>query len=171
MDIVPPAVAFRSQGLARASLPDLAPPVSTARVTSVVAPPAPAPVDPERGTRFGEAAAADLPATVGWLIVASYVAILGAFAWAFFGAADVMFNIGVCAVYLAMYLGVPWVFLKAEPQLAKIKRPDFADFLERGLSTWTGHVSGGAALAQMLTIPVALTFAALGIGIIIRLSA
>lgn len=121
--------------------------------------------------RLGETAAEDLPKAVGWMIVGSYGAILAAFAWAFLGAGDVLFNLGVCAVYLAMYLGVPWVFLKAEPHRPGFRRPDLADFMERGLSTWTGHVTGGAALAQILTIPVALTFAALGIGVIVRLTA
>jgi len=119
--------------------------------------------------RMGEAAVADLPKAVGGLIVASYAAIIVAFGWAFFGQGDVLFNLGVCAVYLAMYLGVPWVFLKVEPKSGQ-PRPDFADFLERGLATWTGHVTGREALAQILTIPVAVAFAALGIGIIIRMS-
>jgi Flp pilus assembly protein TadB len=118
--------------------------------------------------RMGERACDELPAGVGWMIVGSYVAILAAFGWAFLGAGDVQFNLGVCAVYLAMYLGVPWVLLKAETRGRAIARPDLADFLNTGLSTWTGHVPGKAALAQILTIPVALVFAALGIGLIIR---
>jgi len=120
--------------------------------------------------KMGEAAAADLPKAVGWMIVAAYASILVAFGWAFLGAGDVLFNLGVCAVYLAMYLGVPWVFLKVEPR-SGVRRPDLADFMERGLSTWTGHVTGREALAQILTIPVAVALAALGIGIIVRLSA
>jgi Flp pilus assembly protein TadB len=169
MDIAYNHTRFHDQALARASFADAAHSVSASRVAPVVA--AEAPTDPERSTRFGEHAARDLPATVGWMIVASYASILAAFGWAFFGAADVMFNIGVCAVYLAVYLGVPWIFLKGEPDTSKVRQPDFAEFLEQGLSTWTGHVSGGAALAQMLTIPVAVAFAALGLGVIIRLSA
>ena len=125
----------------------------------------PAPIAP----KMGEAAAADLPKAVGWMIVASYASILVAFGAVFLGQGDVLFNLGVCAANLAMYLGVPWVFLKVEPKGAK--RPDLADFLERGLSTWTGHVGGASALAQILTIPVAVAIAALGIGIIVRLSA
>lgn len=117
---------------------------------------------------LGEAACDDLPAAVGWMIVGSYTAILAAFAWTFIGAGDVAFNIGICAFYLAMYLGVPWLILKEEMQGRGGRRPDLAKFLEQGLSTWTGHVSGREALAQILTIPGALTFAALGIGIIIR---
>lgn len=139
-------------------------------VTDIQPFPGPSPVAEALPPPMGEAAAADLPKTVGWLIVGSYAAILAAFAWAFLGAGDVLFNLGVCAVYLAMYLGVPWVFLKQEPKTWD-RRPDFADFMEQGLSTWTGRVSGGAAMAQMLTIPAALVFAALGIGVIVRLTA
>lgn len=134
-------------------------------VTNVEPYEGPAPIAP----KMGEAAAADLPKAVGWMIVASYAAILVAFGAVFLGQGDVLFNLGVCAAYLAMYLGVPWVFLKVEPKGAE--HPDLADFLERGLSTWTGHVSGASALAQILTIPVAVAIAALGIGIIVRLSA
>ncbi|WP_454759476.1 hypothetical protein [Caulobacter segnis] len=135
-------------------------------VTNVEPYEGPAPI----AAKMGEAAAADLPKAVGWMIVASYASILVAFGWAFLGAGDVLFNLGVCAAYLAMYLGVPWVFLKVEPTTGQ-PRPDLADFLERGLSTWTGHVTGREALAQILTIPVAVAFAALGIGIIVRLAA
>lgn len=169
MDIAHTHSNFGGQALARTGLAEPFPARSMPRVAPLAA--AGTAIDPERGTRFGEHAARDVPAAVGWMIVAAYASILVAFGWAFFGAADVMFNIGVCAVYLAVYLGVPWIFLKGEPNTGKVRRPDFADFLEQGLSTWTGHVSGGAALAQMLTIPVAVAFAALGIGIIIRLSA
>lgn len=129
-----------------------------------------APIAAQVAPKMGEAAAADLPRAVGWMIVASYASILVAFGWAFLGAGDVLFNLGVCAAYLAMYLGVPWVFLKVEPKTGQ-PRPDLTDFMERGLSTWTGHVTGREALAQILTIPVAVAIAALGIGIIVRLSA
>lgn len=163
---------------ARASLkapPPSGPSPVTLRLRLVAPAPVPAPataaakLDPDRGARRGEHAARDLPAAIGWMILAAYGSILAAFGWAFLGAADVWFNLGVCAAYLAMYLGVPWVFLKSDA--GSTKRPDLADFLEQGLSTWTGRVSGRAALAQILTIPVAVALAALGIGVIIRLSA
>lgn len=139
-------------------------------VTNVEPYEGPAPIAAQVAPKMGEAAAADLPKAVGWMIVASYASILVAFGWAFLGQGDVLFNLGGCAVYLAMYLGVPWVFLKVEPKTGQ-PRPDLADFMERGLSTWTGHVTGREALAQILAIPVAVAFAALGIGIIVRLSA
>jgi hypothetical protein len=106
---------------------------------------------------------------VGLLLVAAYGAILGAFLLAFAGDAEVGLVIGVCAVYLAVYLGVPAVMLRIEPKAKS--RPGMSDFFEKGLQTWTGHVSAKEALAQMLTIPAALTIAAVGIGVIMRLSA
>lgn len=103
------------------------------------------------------------------MIVGAYGAILGAFALAFLGDAEVGLVLGVCAVYLAVYLGVPAVILRMEPKVET--RPDLADFLRDGLSTWTGRVSAGSALAQILTVPIALAVAAAGLGVIVRLSA
>lgn len=125
--------------------------------------------DPDHVARLGENSTGDLPVTVGWLIVSSYLAILGAFGLTFAGDAQVGLVLGVCAVYLAVYLGVPTVMLRIEPKAGR--RPDMADFVENGLQIFTGWVSARAAIAQMLTIPVAVAIAAAGIGIIIRLSA
>lgn len=129
-------------------------------LTSPVAEPSP--------PHMGEPACDDLPAAVGWMIIGSYVAILAAFAWAFFGVGDVQFNLGVCAVCLAMYQGVPWEFLQEEMQGRAILRPTSPTSWRGACRPELAHLSGRAALAQILTIPVALTFAALGIGIIIR---
>ncbi|PLR23325.1 hypothetical protein SGCZBJ_16290 [Caulobacter zeae] len=129
---------------------------------AVVEPVLDAPQAPEPSTP-------DLPKAVGWMIVGAYGAILGTFALSFLGDAEVGLMLGVCAVYLAVYLGVPAVILRMEPKVET--RPDLADFLREGLSTWTGRVSAGSALAQILTIPVALAVAAAGLGVIVRLSA
>jgi uncharacterized membrane protein YfcA len=123
----------------------------------------------DRAPFMPEGSVPDLPVGVGMLVVAAYGAILGAFLLAFAGDAEVGLVIGVCAVYLTVYLGVPAVMLRIEPKAKN--RPDMGDFFEKGLSTWTGHVTAKEALAQMLTIPAALTVAAVGIGVIMRLSA
>ncbi|PVM93300.1 hypothetical protein [Caulobacter endophyticus] len=131
---------------------------------------APAATEPMlRTPQAPEPSTPDLPRAVGWMIVGAYGAILGAFGLAFLGDAEVGLVLGVCAAYLAVYLGVPAVILRMEPKAET--RPDLADFLRQGLSTWTGRVSAGSALAQILTIPVALAVAATGLGIIVRLSA
>ncbi|QUD89391.1 hypothetical protein [Phenylobacterium montanum] len=124
------------------------------------------PANDARAPVMSEAAAPDLPVTVGVLIAGSYAALLGAFALAFATTAGAAFMIAICAVYLVMYVGAPAVLLRMEPKAGP--RPDFADFLERGLVTWTGRVSAGAALAQMLTVPLAVAFGVAGIGVIIR---
>ena len=123
----------------------------------------------DRAPFMPEGSVPDLPVGVGVLLVAAYGAILGAFLLAFAGDAEVGLVIGVCAVYLAVYLGVPAVMLRIEPKATS--RPGMGDFFEKGLQTWTGHVTAKEALAQMLTIPAALTVAAVGIGVIMRLSA
>jgi hypothetical protein len=128
-----------------------------------------APVAADRAPFLPENSVPDLPVGVGMLVVAAYGAILGAFLLAFAGDAEVGLVIGVCAVYLAVYLGVPAVMLRMEPKAKG--RPDMGDFFDKGLQTWTGHVTAKEALAQMLTIPAALTIAAVGIGLIMRLSA
>jgi hypothetical protein len=88
--------------------------------------------------------------------------------WLFFGAtADTAFNIGVGAVYLAVYLGVPAVFLRIE----RGRRTDLASFLEKGLHTSSGHVAGKTAIMQILMLPFALAIAIAGMGVICRLSA
>jgi hypothetical protein len=117
-----------------------------------------------------ELACPDLPPLLGVLIVASYVAILGALFLVFSGSADTVFMIGVCGVYLSVYLSVPAILLRIEGRARPQEHPDFADFLEHGLITWTGHVSGRDALLQILLIPAAVTVAILGIGFAIRLS-
>lgn len=125
----------------------------------------------EPAPALSEAACPDVPPAVGHMIVASYAALLGAFGLVFLSSADVLFMIGVCAVYLAVYLGVPWVMLRVEAQHRPHAERGFSDFLETGISTWTGRVSGTAALVQILTIPLALTLAVCGLGVILRLSA
>ncbi|AYV47143.1 hypothetical protein CFHF_01305 [Caulobacter flavus] len=147
--------------------PSWEPPAPRARTTPAVEPVEVEPV--VRAPQAPEPSTPDLPKAVGWMIVGAYAAILGAFGLAFFGDADVGLVLGVCAVYLAVYLGVPAVILRMEPKAET--RPDLADFLRDGLSTWTGRVSAGSALAQILTVPVALAVAAAGLGIIVRLSA
>ena len=115
---------------------------------------------------FGEAAAPDVPAALGWLIVGVFGLILLAYGLFFATTADVTFNLGVCGVYLAVYLGVPAVLLRME---RPTKRIDLFDFLACGLDTWTGHVGGATALVQILFLPFAIALAATGVGLVYRL--
>ena len=101
------------------------------------------------------AAAPDVPAAVGKLIVGSYVALLGAFALATVASAYSVYMIAISALYLVAFFTVPWLFFRQEPQ--QTERPSLDQFMRQGMHTMTGHSSGAGALVQMLVVPVLLT--------------
>ncbi len=115
--------------------------------------PAPAPSTP------------DVPASAGALIVISYVTLLTALAGATVAPGPSLFAIGICAVFAFMFFGVPAAFLKLEEPMSA--RVSHSAFMKRGMQTLTGHCSGGAALVQILLVPVAQTFGVLCMGLAI----
>ena len=107
-------------------------------------------------------AAPDMPRAAGLLIIASYAMLMCAFVVTIHGArAD--FAIVIGAFYLAMFFGVPAVILGVEGET--IRRPDLREFLDRGIETATGRISGAGALVQMLIVPLFLALAILAMGI------
>ena len=119
----------------------------------------------ESARAFSPAAAApDVPAAVGRLIVAPYVALLGVFFALFAGSPLALFSIAVCAVFVAMYLAVPRIFFAVEADPAR--RPSLSQFMHSGIQTLTGRTGGRDALIQMLIVPVLVTFGLMTIGII-----
>ena len=108
------------------------------------------------------AAVSDMPVAAGAFVVLSYASVMGAFALTIHGArADFAILIGI--FYLAMFFGLPIVFLVVEGD--RSRRPSLGEFLERGIDTATGRLSGSGALVQMLVVPVLLAFAILAMGI------
>lgn len=108
------------------------------------------------------AAAPDMPKAAGIFMIASYVALMGAFVVTIHGArAD--FAIMISCFYLAMFFAVPAIFFGVEDD--RVRRPSLLEFLDRGVDTATGRISGGGALVQMLIVPVLLAFAILAMGI------
>jgi hypothetical protein len=77
--------------------------------------------------------------------------------------AESAFVISIAALFLVAFLSVPRIFLAIEPETAR--RPSMSAFLERGMQTATGHLSGRGALVQMLVVPVLLSLGVLAIGI------
>jgi len=105
-------------------------------------------------------AVSDMPVAAGTFLVLSDA--MGAFALTIHGArAD--FAIVIDIFYLAMFFGLPVLFLAVEGD--RSRRPSLGEFLERGIDTATGRLSGGGALVQMLVVPVLLAFAILAMGI------
>ena len=122
-------------------------------------------VEPQSGRVYPELAVPDVPAAVGLMIVANYVLIVALFALTIASAGAAPFMIGVDLVFLAAFFSVPFIFLNMEPE--GTRRPSLARFMATGMQTYTGHVTGGSALAQMFVVPASLALGVLAIGIIV----
>ena len=116
----------------------------------------------EQGLARPEAAAPDMPAAAGKALLAVYAGLMGAFVLTMATGGEVTFVIAISCFYVAMFLGVPALFLRIERRPAKC--PALSDFLAIGIDTATGRISGAGALTQMLIVPVLLTVAILAIG-------
>ncbi len=119
--------------------------------------------------RAGEArpkpasAVPDMPAVAGIFMVAVYAGLMGAFALTMAGDGATIFAIFIGAFYVFMFVSVPAVFLGVEQDGAR--RPSLAEFLEKGIETATGPISGTGALVQMLIVPFLLTLGVIAMGI------
>jgi hypothetical protein len=129
---------------------------------------APVPVpdieEPERTQVHAPTAAApDVPAAVGRIIVAAYASLIAAFAFAAAGSPESIYVITISALFVVTFFSVPRIFLKVEPRNGG--GANFYRFMRDGMQTFTGHCTGAAALVQMLIVPVLLTLAALVMGV------
>jgi hypothetical protein len=109
-------------------------------------------------------AAPDVPAGAGLMLVGSYAALIGSFAVVTAGSALSYFAIAVCALFVAIFFTVPRIFFAIEPKSGP--RVTLEQFLATGMETATGHSTGGAALVQMMMVPMSLTFGVLVIGLV-----
>lgn len=111
------------------------------------------PVDsPAPPPTLGEAAAPDLPVTLGRAILLSYAVIMLVAIIGFAHGTDATMMVAISVIYTAIYLAVPTIFLKIEDG----SHVEFHTFLRRGLQTWTGHLEGFEAALQILMIPIAI---------------
>jgi len=118
---------------------------------------------PVRAAVMGEAAAPDVPGSVGLMILGVYALIMAAFLVLFARDTEAGLMVAISGVYFTVYLAVPAIFFRTEGRSGDI---DLQRFLKDGLDTWTGHVGGHEAIVQILLIPVALAIAITAIGII-----
>jgi hypothetical protein len=107
-------------------------------------------------------AAPDLPVAIGRMLAGSYAALIAVCLLTLGGSREAMFAIVVSGLYVLIYCAVPLIFLRVEAD--PCPRPTLRAFLRGGIDTATGHLSGRAALVQMLVVPVMLTFCLLAIG-------
>lgn len=114
------------------------------------------------GARRPAAAVPDMPKAAGVFMIIAYASLMAAFALTIHGArAD--FAIVIAAFYVIMFFALPAVFLGTEAD--RTRRPDLVQFLDRGIDTATGPISGGGALVQMLIVPVLLALGVFAMGI------
>lgn len=125
-------------------------------------PPALVQMDSPRA-RLAEVAVPDVPRAVGISMAAVYAAIVGLFALTIANAGEAPFMIAIDVIFLIAFFGVPTIFLTVERASV---RPSMSRFMAEGMQTYTGHVSGGGALAQMFVVPVLLALAVVAFGII-----
>jgi hypothetical protein len=123
---------------------------------------------PSLALRLPESAAPYLPPAVGWMMVAAYAISMFGFLLFFTGSHQVLFMLVVGLFYLTIYVAVPMIFLRIQPRTGR--QVNWSRFLDQGMETWTGHLSGKQAAVQILAIPAALALAVFGIGIALQFS-
>ena len=97
------------------------------------------------------------------------VAILAAFWFTLRGDPEALFMVAISGVYLAAYLGTPFVMNRVAPIEPAQQKP-FAEFLAEPFETWTGRVSGREATIQILLVPTAVLLAVLGMCVIFHVA-
>ncbi len=76
--------------------------------------------------------------------------------------------IAICGVFIAMFFAVPIVILRQTPEAAKLAK-SWNQLRSRGISTYTGHLSGTEAAVQMMILPVLVLGWGLAMAVIIAL--
>jgi hypothetical protein len=107
----------------------------------------------------------DVPAAAGVMLFMVYMALIGSLALATAGPGQSGFVLVIAALFVVAFFAVPRFILGQEPQ--DRRRVTVDEFLGRGLDTFTGHCTGGAALVQMFVVPVLLTLGMLLIATVI----
>lgn len=106
----------------------------------------------------------DMPAALGRMIVGVYAVLIGVFFATMARSPMALFSIVIAAFYVCILFAVPRIMLRLENDPSR--RPSFSQFLERGIVTGTGQMTGGSALAQIFVVPVCLVFGLLAMGLV-----
>ena len=94
--------------------------------------------------------------------------LLLAIAWVTFGQSlEAAFMIAICAVYVLMYFGTPYVMVRVGIGRVQSSR-SWMRFLRGSFQTLTGPVKGWEALVQVCLIPAAITFGFAGFALVLN---
>lgn len=105
---------------------------------------------------------AELHPAVLIISLATYAVMMGVYWLLFYSRVDSAFMVAVSTGFLAAYAGTPLIMLRVGG--IRASGNSFGDFLHGRMMTNTGAIRGWEALIQVITIPVALTLATMGIG-------
>jgi hypothetical protein len=122
---------------------------------------------PKESQFRSEAAAPDIPASIGMLLFGAYFALIAALAIATAGPGESKMVLTIAGLFVVTFFAVPRFIFAQEPEQGR--RPSLSRFRATGMRTLTGHCTGSAAMVQMFVVPVALTFGMLAIAVEIAL--
>lgn len=109
----------------------------------------------------------ELPGGIFGAMAAAYLSFIAAMGAAFGGGEMMPLLLGICLVYLAMYLGVPFVMASVDTGTAS-RLLAWGQLRQRGLMTAGGHMSAGSVLAQVLIVPACVAFFGMAVLVIVR---
>jgi hypothetical protein len=125
----------------------------------------PAPVESRAAVLPGQYGRAfDLPPVLHLATVGLYLTYLGVMSIAFM-APDLVLPMVICVISVVAGFGVPGLWARIAPPPAG-QRQSLDRFLREGFTCMTGHVSGRAAMAQVLILPVLILLWGVAIAII-----
>jgi len=122
-------------------------------------------VEPRRRTVPG-ARSFELPRRVFVAMAAAYAAFVAEMAFAFGDGKGMPLLLGICVVYLLMYLGTPALFGRV-PTGVRLPDGGWARLRRRGLETASGPMSVGAVLGQVLVVPACVAGFGLAVAVIV----
>lgn len=105
----------------------------------------------------------DLPPLLHGVTVACYFGFLGVMAAAF-GGRDMVIPFAIFFMFVTMGFAVPAMWARIAPPKGRV--PDWAEFRYHGIDCATGHLSAGAAISQVLILPVLILLWAVAVAII-----
>jgi hypothetical protein len=114
---------------------------------------------------YGSLPGGELPAAVYRSVIAAFGAIIVIAWFAFGGSADSDLALGFATVLTVVFFALPIIVRRTAAARSSESSISLDQFLRARVDTATGPLDGGQAWLQILIIPLALTFAAVVIGL------
>jgi hypothetical protein len=119
--------------------------------------PTPAPSMPgakQDAPKLADASDFEIHGAVYAVLIGSLAGFLGIYAVAFARNVTMGIVLAVCGLSLAAFFGLSGIVGNLKPNAPA--RQSFSDYMRRGVMTGSGHLSGGGATAQVVTLPLLL---------------